>query len=88
VEALAEAWTNGFRGNLESWIQVDIQSAAQVKQGPLAKGMAPALAVLEQRIATNRRQLEDANRIVTSVVGFLPEIQKTKSEILTIGSKP
>lgn len=87
VEALANSWINGFKGNLESRILVDMQALTPMKQGPFAKAMAPAARVLEARIASEQGQLDQANRVVAPVVAFLPEIQKTRSEILTLGSK-
>lgn len=80
IATLANGMINGFRGNLEDRIRLDIQTKATVSSASVVK-------MFEERIAANQRQLDEANRMVVPMQEFLPEIQKTRSEILDIGSK-
>ncbi len=80
IASLAGGMINGFRGNLEDLIRVEKETVKSITTPSIAK-------MMEDRIAAQQQQLDEANRIVVPMQEFLPEIQKTRSEILDIGSK-
>jgi len=80
IATLAGGMIDGFRGNLEDLIRVEKETVKSISTPSIAKSM-------EERIAAQQQQLNEANRIVVPMQEFLPEIQKTRSEILDIGSK-